>query len=64
MKDKFNLIKAVQKAHNIIISCENLDHFKVAENYIANLTELYKDEELTNKLNKLLNDKKKEINIF
>jgi len=61
---KIDLIKAVQKAHNIILSCENLEHIEVAENYISNFNELYKNEDLNNKLTLKLNDKKQELKII
>jgi hypothetical protein len=61
---KIDLIKAVHKAHNIIISCKTYEHIIVAENYISNFRELYETDEYINKLTQKLNEKKQELKLL
>jgi hypothetical protein len=60
--DKVNLIKAVQKASNIIISCNTCDHVKNAENYLEIFKQNFKDDEYYDKLMLKLKERKAELN--
>lgn len=60
--DKANLIKAVQKASNIIISCNTCDHVKNAENYLEIFKQNFKDDEYYDKLMLKLKERKAELN--
>ena len=60
--DKVNLIKAVQKASNIIISCNTCDHIKNAENYLEIFKQNFKDDEYYDKLMLKLKERKAELN--
>jgi hypothetical protein len=55
--DKVNLIKAVQKASNIIISCNTCDHVKNAENYLEIFKQNFKDDEYDDKLMLILKER-------
>jgi hypothetical protein len=59
--NKNELIKALNKAHNIIMSCENFEHILVAENYVSNFSEIYNNEEIINKLKIKLDEKKQKL---
>jgi hypothetical protein len=56
------LIKAVQKASNIIASCTKCVHVDNAENYLENFRQQSNNEEFYTKLVIKLNDKRKELN--
>jgi hypothetical protein len=60
--DKDNLIKAVQKASNIIISCNTCEHIKNAENYLEIFRQNFKDDEYYDKLMLKLKERKIELN--
>jgi hypothetical protein len=60
--DNEELIKAVQKASNIIASCTTCVHVDNAENYLENFRQQSNNEEFYTKLVKKLNDKRKELN--
>jgi hypothetical protein len=56
------LIKAVQKASNIIASCTTCVHIDNAENYLKIFRQQSNNEEFYNKLVIKLNGKKQELN--
>jgi coenzyme F420-reducing hydrogenase gamma subunit len=60
--DNEELIKAVQKASNIIASCTTCDHVGNAENYLEIFRQQSNNEEFYTKLVKKLNNKREELN--
>ena len=60
--DKVSLIKAVQKASNIIISCTTCEHIKNAENYLEIFKQKFKNDEYYDKLMLKLKEREIELN--
>jgi hypothetical protein len=59
--DKVSLIKAAQKASNIIISCNTCEHIKNAENYLDIFKQNFKNDEYYDKLMLKLKERKIEL---
>lgn len=60
--DKVSLIKAVQKASNIIISCTTCEHIKNAENYLDIFKQKFKNDDYYDKLMLKLKEREIELN--
>lgn len=60
--DKVSLIKAVQKASSIILSCNTCEHIKNAENYLDIFKQKFKNDEYYDKLMLKLKEREIELN--
>ena len=59
--DKVSLIKAVQKASSIILSCNTCEHVENAENYLENFKKKFNQDEYYEKLILKLKEKRTEL---
>jgi hypothetical protein len=59
--DKVSLIKAVQKASSIILSCNTCEHVENAENYLENFKKNFNHDEYYEKLVLKLKEKRTEL---
>ena len=59
--DKVSLIKAVQKASSIILSCNTCEHVENAENYLENFKKKFNQDEYYEKLVLKLKEKRTEL---
>jgi hypothetical protein len=59
--DKVSLIKAVQKASSIILSCNTCEHVENAENYLENFKKNFNHDEYYEKLILKLKEKRTEL---
>ena len=59
--DEVNLIKAVQKASSIILSCNTCEHVENAENYLENFKKKFNQDEYYEKLILKLKEKRTEL---
>lgn len=60
--DKVSLVKAVQKASSIILSCNTCEHVENAENYLEIFKKKFNHDEYYEKLILKLKEKKIELN--